>query len=186
VATHHSDHLLQPAVDKVADVDPHMVDLVAAQVVRTGDKHKVLLVNQHWEHHQTEQTSPHSEQTAVSHTRTDKPVTPSRLEVAAVAARQLLVVMQLSLAQIVQPALAETVAKVLQIRGPQEHLLFTEAVAADRLVLCKALAEQTAVRQVAPTPRAAQASTQLMKQALAVAVDIAKAAVAPVTVVPEL
>jgi hypothetical protein len=116
----------------------------------------------------------------------DKPVTPSQLAVAVAAEQQLLVATQHNQELTVRPELVETVARVLQILGPQEHLLSTEVAVADKHVLCKALAELMVVQQVAPILRAAQASTQLMKLALVVAVDIAKVAVAPVTVVPEL
>ena len=40
VVIHHSDHLLQQVADKVVAVAPHMADLAAAQVVRTGGNHK--------------------------------------------------------------------------------------------------------------------------------------------------
>jgi hypothetical protein len=133
-----------------------------------------------------EQTSPHTELTAASHTPTDKPVTPSQLVVAEAVAQQLLVAMHHNQELTVRPELVATVAKVLQIRGPQEHLLFTEVAAVDRLVLCKESVEQTAVLQVAPIPQAEQALTQSTKQVPAVAADIAKEAVAPVMVVQEL
>jgi hypothetical protein len=186
VVIQHSDYLLPPAVDKVEVVVLHLVDLEVALVAHTGVRHKDSLVNQLLAHHRTERTSPHTAQTAESHTHTVSLVTQCRPVAVAVAVQLLPVATPHNQVPIVQAALAEMVAKDLQTTGAPAPTLCTDLAVVVRHALYKALAAPMVERRAAQTPQVAQASMQSTKQAQVVAVDTVKAVDVPVMAVREL